>query len=121
MLTIGTMPILLTIVSKLDLTPIMDAMKDIDIFNGAETKTDALSQLKGEKMATFIAELFAAVAPQLGKIAEDIPVLVAAYKDISVDEAKKLDLADTFAEIYADEGIRTFFTRALRRKAEQIA
>lgn len=121
MLTIGTMPILLAIISKLDFTPIMEAIKGIDVFNGAETKTDALSQLNGEKMATFIGELFSAVAPQLGKIADDIPVLVAAYKDITVDEAKKLDLADTFAEIYADEGIRTFFTRALRKKAERTA
>lgn len=121
MLTIGATPVLMTIISKLDLKPVMEVLKGLDIFNDAENKADALKQLHGDEMATLIAELFSALAPQLGNIAEDIPKFVAAYKGVSTENAEKLDLADVVGEIYSDEGIRTFFTRALRKKAEQTA
>lgn len=119
MLTIEAVPILFTIISKLDIKPIITVLKGIDIFDSAENTTDAMAQLSGEKIATLGAEIFAAVAPQLGKIANDIPEFVAVYKNVSLDEAKKLDLADVFNEIINDDGIRSFFTRALRRKVEQ--
>lgn len=121
MLTIGVTPILLTIISKLDLNPLIAALKNLEIFDGATNKDEALAQLSGEKLATVAAEMFAAVAPQLGKIANDIPEFVALYKDVSVEEAKKLDLAEVMNELLSDDGIRSFFTRALRKKAEQTA
>ena len=56
---------------------------------------------------------------KLGKIADDIPPLVAAYKGVSTDEASKLDAAEVIDEIIHDEGIVNFFAKALRRKAGQ--
>lgn len=115
MITIGTTPILLTIISKLDLNPLIHKLKSLDIFDEQQKEPS------GEQMAVLFAELFTAVAPQLGKIADDIPLFVSAYKEISLDEAKKIDLAEFINEVKNDEGIKSFFTTALRQKAEPDA
>ena len=62
-------------------------------------------------------EVIVAITPQLGKIADDIPPLVAAYKDVSLDEAKEYDAAEVINEIIYDDAIRNFFKLALRKKA----
>lgn len=121
MLTIGAMPILLKIVGKLDIKPIIPTLKNLDIFEEPKDKKDAMKQLSKEKMAVLGFEIFAELTPQLGKIAEDIPPLVAAYKGVSLDEAKKLDAAEVINDIINDDGIVTFFKRALLKKVEQGA
>lgn len=121
MLNVGTMPILLKIVAKLDIEPIIERLKGVDIFEDAESAEGALKQLSKEKLGILGAEVFAEIAPQLGKIADDLPQLVASYKDITVEEAKKLDAAEVINEIINDDGVTSFFKRALRKKAEQGA
>ena len=57
----------------------------------------------------------------VGKIADDLPPLVAAYYDISLEEAYKKDAAEVINDLINDEGIVSFFKRALRKKVEQGA
>ena len=122
MLTIGTMPIMLKIVGKLDIKPIIPKLKKLDIFEepkDAEDAKDALKKLSKEKVGVLACEVLAEITPQLGKSADDLPPLVAAYKGISVAEAQKLDAAEGINELVNDEGVRSFFKRALRKKAGQ--
>ena len=114
MLTIGTMPIMLKIVGKLDIKPIIPMLKNLDIFEepkDAEDAKDALKKLSKEKVGVLACEVLTEITPQLGKIADDLPPLVAAYKGISV--------AEVINELVNDEGVRSFFKRALRKKAGQ--
>lgn len=121
MLTIGTMPILLKIVGKLDIKPLIPMLKDLDIFEETEDKEGALAQLSKEKLGVLAFEIVGELAPQLGKIADDLPQLVAAYKGVSLEEASKLDAAEIINEIINDEGVRNFFKTALRKNAGQGA
>ena len=119
MLTIGTVPLLLKIVGKLDVKPLISAAKNADIFADVEGKEAALNELSKEKLGLLAFEIISELTPQLGKIADDIPPLVAAYKGVSTDEASKLDAAEVIDDIIHDEGIVNFFAKALRRKAGQ--
>lgn len=121
MLTIGTMPLLLKIVAKLDITPVIERLKGADIFEETDSKEGALKQLSKEKVGLLGAEVLMDITPQLGKIADDLPQLVAAYKGVSIEEANKLDAAEVINEIINDDGVTSFFKRALRKKAEQGA
>ncbi len=121
MLTIGAMPILLKIVGKLDVKPVVEKLKNIDIFDEPKDGEDALAQLSKEKLGVLAFEILGEITPQLGKIADDLPPLVAAYKDVTVEEAKKLDAAEVINEMIYDDGVKGFFKRALRKKAEQGA
>jgi len=121
MLTIKTMPILLTIVSKLDIKPVIEKLKTVDIFENTKNKKDAVKQLSKEKVGILAAEIITDLTPQLGKVADDLPQFVAAYKGVSLEEAMELDAAEVINEIINDEGVVTFFKRALRKKAEQNA
>jgi hypothetical protein len=121
MLTIKTMPMLLKIVAKLDMKPIIEKLKSADIFDEPTDAEDAAKQLSKEKTATLAFEMLAELTPQLGKIADDLPPLIAAYKGVTVEEAEQLDAAEVINEIIHDEGVTTFFKRALRKKVEQGA
>ena len=121
MLTIKAMPILLKIVGKLDIKPVVEMLKGLDIFEEAKDAKDAMLQFSREKVGVLACEIFAELTPQLGKIADDLPPLVAAYSDISVEEAEKRDAAEFINDIIHDEGIVSFFKRALRKKVEQGA
>lgn len=121
MLTIKTMPMLLKIVAKLDMKPVIEKLKGIDIFDEPINAEDAIKQLSKEKVATLAFEMLAEITPQLGKIADDLPPLVAAYKNITIAEAEQLDAAEVINELITDEGVKTFFKRALRKKVEHEA
>ncbi len=122
MLTIRTMPILLKIVGKLDLRPVIDVVKDLDIFDEPANKEDALRQLSDkEKMGKVGMEILSAITPQLGRIADDILPLVAAYKKCTIEDAEDMDAAEVINEIINDDGVRSFFKTALRKKTETEA
>lgn len=121
MLNIATLPLLLKIIAKLNMSPIIEKLKTVDIFEDAKDAKDAKKQLSREKVGVVAMEIFAEITPQLGKIADDLPELVAAYKGVSIEEAKKLDAAEVINEIINDEGILSFFSRALRKKVERTA
>lgn len=113
MIKISAIPVLTRIVSKLDLKPVMDKLKEIDIFSDKQTGVTK------EQAGILAFELIAAISPQLGKIGEDIPEFVALYKGVSIAEANELDFAAVIGELIADEGIKSFFSTALRQKAGQ--
>lgn len=118
MLNIKSMAILLKITSKLDITPVLNALKEADIFEDAKNPQEALAQLTAEKAGTLAFNVIAEIAPQLDTIATFLPQLAAAYKSVPIEEAVELDALEVIDEIIHDEGIRAFFSRAVRRKVK---
>ena len=120
MLNINALPILLKMVSKLDIKPVIKSLKELDIFDDtADTPDKALNELSGEKAVECALEALNAILPQLDKIADYIPEFVAMYKNVPIEEAGQFDAFEVIEELIHDEGIRGFFIRALRKKVEQ--
>ena len=118
MLNIKSMQILLRITSRLDLTPVIDTLKEADIFAEAKTKEDALAQLTTEKAGELAITAISALLPQLDTVADFLPDLAAAYKGITPEEANSLDAFAVLDEIIHDEGMTAFFKRLLHDKAK---
>lgn len=114
MLRIATIPHLMKIVAKLDIKPVIEQLKEVDIFDNDKA---AAKQLDKEKVGILGMEVLIAITPQLGKIADDIVLLAAAYKNVSREEAESLDAFEIIGEIAHDEAILNFFKSALRKKA----
>ena len=121
MLNIKTLPLLLKVLARIDIKPVIDRVREMDIFKDAKNPQAAMKQLKSDKAVEVASEVVAEILPQLDKIADFIPEIVAAYKGVTVEEAEKMDAGEVISEIIADEGIRSFFSRALRRKVEQVS
>ena len=119
MINIGAMQILMKITARLDLTPVIDVLKSADVFTDAKDKKEALQQLTSEKAGELAVTAISALLPQLDVIADFLPELVSRYKDISIEDAAKLDAFEIIEEIVHDEGMISFFKRALRGKAKQ--
>ena len=113
MIKVSMLPIMTRMVSKLDLTQVIEQLKNLDIFE------DGKVNITAEQAGILAFEIFAGLLPQMDKIGVDIPEFVALYKGIPIEEANELDIADLIAEIKNDEGIISFFKRALRKKVEQ--
>ena len=118
MLRIATIPHLMRIAAKIDLKPVIEQLKEVDIF---DDKKPATKQLSKEKLGVLGMEALTAVTPQLGKIADDLVPLIAAYKNVSLEEAEGLDALEVISEIAHDKAIRNFFKSALRKKAAPSA
>lgn len=119
MLKIKTIPVLSRIISKLDVKPIVEKLKAADIFKSTGSKSEALAEIKGEKAVELGFELIAEITPQLDKIGDDFPEFVSLYKGVTIEEAGEYDLAEIVNELINDEGIRNFFSVALRKKVER--
>lgn len=119
MLNVQTMQTLLRITSRLDLTPVIDVLKDADIFTDAKDKKEAIQQITSEKAGELAVTAISALLPQLDAVADFLPELVARYKGISIEDAAKVDAFEVIGELIHDEGMTSFFKRALRGKAKQ--
>ncbi|RGG72151.1 hypothetical protein DWW95_04970 [Ruminococcus sp. AF17-6LB] len=119
MLNIKSMAILLKITAKLDIKPVIDKLKNLDIFAEAKSPDEAMKQLTKEKAAIVGAEMFAAILPQLDSVSDFLAEFVAAYKGVSVEEAEKLDAIEVIKELIGDCGVLNFFSSALRKKVER--
>lgn len=119
MLNVQTMQTLLRITSRLDLTPVIDVLKDADIFTDAKDKKEAIQQITSEKAGELAVTAISALLPQLDAVADFLPELVARYKDISIEDAAKVDAFEVIDELIHDEGMTSFFKRALRGKAKR--
>ena len=119
MLNVQTMQTLLRITSRLDLTPVIDVLKGADIFTDAKDKKEAIQQITSEKAGELAVTAISALLPQLDAVADFLPELVARYKGISVEDAAKADAFEVIDELIHDEGMTSFFKRALRGKAKQ--
>ena len=77
MLTIGTMPIMLKIVGKLDIKPIIPMLKKTLIFSRSRktqrTQKTLSRNFQKKKVGVLACEVLAEITPQLGKIADDLP------------------------------------------------
>jgi hypothetical protein len=113
MLRIATTPYLMKIVAKIDLRPVIEKLKDNDLFDNDKPVSE---QLDKEKLGIIGMDILSEITPQLGKIADDIVPLVAAYKNVSVEDAENLDALEMISEIINDEGIVSFFKSALQKK-----
>ncbi len=92
MLNIKSMAILLKITAKLDIKPVIDKLKNLDIFAEAKSPDEAMKQLtKKEKAAIVGAEMFAAILPQLDSVSDFLAEFVGGFKGVSVEEAEKLE------------------------------
>lgn len=121
MLKIKTIPVLTRMIAKIDLKPILNTLKNADIFDKTDNKADVMKQLTKEKAAELAFAMLGEITAQLDKIGDDIPEFVALYKGVSIEEAGEFDIAEIINEVINDDGIRTFFLRALRKKAERVA
>ncbi len=119
MLKVATIPVLTRMLAKIDITPIIERLKGIDIFKAPESAEEAKKELDPEKVGVVGAEIIAEIMPQIDKIGADIPEFIALYKGVSLKEANELDFAVVLNELINDSGIRSFFSVALRRKVEQ--
>jgi hypothetical protein len=112
------MSILLKITSRLDITPVIDVLKNADIFTDAKSKEEALAQLTTDKAAELAFSAISAILPQLDTVADFLPALAAAYKGVTLEEANTLDAFTVLDEIIHDEGMISFFRRLLHDKAK---
>ena len=121
MLTIETVPQLFKIISKIDAKPIIEKLKNLDVWDDSKIDENGnpVREIDREKVGVLAFEIITDITPQLGKIGGDIPEFIAIYKSISVEEAKRLDFAEVINELINDEGIVNFFKRALKKKIEQ--
>jgi hypothetical protein len=119
MLKVATVPVLTRMLAKLDISPIVERLKKVDIFKTPEDAKEAVKELDPEKVGVVGAEIIAEIMPQIDKIGVDIPEFIALYKGVSIKEANELDFAVVLNELINDEGIRSFFSVALRRKVER--
>lgn len=119
MLKIKTIPVLSRIISKIDLKPVIRALKNADIFDKSENAKEAVKQLNKEKAAELAFEIISEITPQLDKIGEDLPEFVSLYYGITREEADEKDFGEVVNDLIHDEGIRGFFSTALRKKVER--
>lgn len=119
MLKVKSMPALVSIVGKLDIKPIVEKLKNIDIFDSAKNADEAKAQLTSEKIAEIGFEVIAEIAPQLPKISGDIVELIATHNNVTIEEAGELDLIKSIKDLVTDSGVMSFFSELLRKKAER--
>lgn len=106
---IKMLPILLNIVSKIDLNPVLKRIQEVKISG----------DLTDEKKTELGMEILGCLLPQLGNISEDIIPFVAAIKNVTEEEASEIDIMDIITEISSNKAIQDFFTYALSKKIEQ--
>ena len=71
-LKVKTLPVLSRIIAKLDVKPVIQTLKNADVFKGAKDKKQAVEELKGEKAMELGFEIIAEITPQLDKIGDDL-------------------------------------------------
>lgn len=121
MLKIGMLPVLMRMVSKLDLKPIIERLKKLDIFDveNMEQNSEAAPKITAEQAGELAFEIIAELTPQLDKIGEEIPEFVAQYEGISVEEAKNRDIFEVIKKLKEEKGIVNFLSLALKKTTGQ--
>ncbi len=121
MLKIGMLPVLMRMVSKLDLKPIIQKLKKLDIFDDANTEQngETAPKITAEQAGELAFEIIAELTPQLDKIGEEIPEFVAQYEGISIEEAKNRDIFEVIKKLKEEKGIVNFLSLALKKTTGQ--
>lgn len=110
---IKCLPILLNIVSKIDLAPIIDSIKQYDV------KPTDVKKISEETKIEIGMIILQNILPQLGKFQEDIIPLVAILKNVPEDVAAELDTIEVVKELLENKVMISFFSSALKKKIEQ--
>ncbi len=118
MLTFKAIPHLLKIISKIDISVCTEKLKTADISTVNEKSEKEIDR---EKVGVLAFEIIGELTPQLAKIADDIVPFIAAYKNISIEEAENLEVTTVLGEVFADSGVMSFFRNSLRPKAGPAA
>lgn len=118
MLKIKTIPVIMRITSKLDLAPVIAAVKELNDFKPADNTAEAAQQLAERKVELGLA-VIGSITPQLGAISDDIVELIASYEGVSLEEAGDLDAVEEIKKIAGDAGIANFFKSALQAGNKQ--
>ena len=107
------LPKLFQIIAKLDLKPLVNKLKELDLGDLKEGK------LAEEQYLVLFTEVITELLPQFDKIANDIIPFFAIYNGISEEEAKKLDAGEEISKLINDGAFVNFFKSALRKRVEQ--
>lgn len=91
----------------LDVRGLVAGLDDIDVSAFTSTGSSDEKVAEGTKLAMLIFEL---ILENLEEAAEPFVELVAAWKDIPIEEAEKLDLIATIKEMLADTGVLGFLS-----------
>ncbi len=118
MLTFKAIPHLLRIISKIDISVCTEKLKTADI---STVNEKGEKEIDREKVGVLAFEIIGELTPQLAKIADDIVPFIAAYKNISIEEAENLEVKSVLSEILSDGGTVSFFLNSLHRKTEPTA
>ena len=113
MIKTKALPVILRVVSKLDLKPIIAKLKGLDL------KSVESGALSSEDAGILAFEVFSEIIPQLGKIENDIVQLIADTRDITIKEAEQISAIDALQELFSDKELIDFFKSALTKKAER--
>lgn len=110
MIRTKAIPIILRITSKIEIKPIIEKFKNIDI-----KSVEKDGELSNEDKAILFFEFVSELAPQLGKFENDIVPLVAALEDVSEDDAGNLDFFEVLKKAFENESLLSFFKSALMK------
>lgn len=120
MLKVKNIPIVLNIVSKIKVKPVIEELKAngmFDMINSAAEIKDK-EGAKG-KYVEIVLALLSTILPNLADISDDLVELIAAYKDVSKEEAGEMDAMEVLKEMLTDTGLMNFFMSAMRSAAQK--
>ena len=110
---VESLPILLNMVSKIDLNGIIEDIKGLNL------KSSNLNEMSDSSKAELGLMIVNRLLPQLGNISEYIIPLVAILKNVSQEEAKELDLLEVVKDLLNNQKLVSFFSSALKNKIGQ--
>lgn len=113
MIKTKALPVILRVVSKLDLKPIIERLKKLDL------KSVESGTLSSEDKAILAFEVLSEFIPQLGKIDGEILQLIADTRDITLKEASEINIIDALHGLFADEDLIAFFQSWMKKLAQQ--
>lgn len=112
MIKAKALPVILRTVSKLELKPIIERLKKVDL---KSVESGALSK---EDQAILAFEVFSEFLPQLGKIDGEILQLIADCRDITIKEASELNIIEALQGLLADEDLMAFIQSLMKKSVQ---
>ncbi len=110
MIRTKAIPIILRVTSKIEIKPIIEKFKNLDL-----KSLDNGGTMSDEDKAILFFEFVSEIAPQLSKFENDIVPLVAALEDVSEEEAGNLDFFEVLKRAFENESLLSFFKSALTK------
>ena len=112
MIKAKALPVILRVVAKLELKPIIERLKKVDL------KSVESGALSSEDKAILAFEVLSEFIPQLGKIDGEILQLIADTRDITIKEASELNIIDALQGIFMDEDLIAFIQSLMKKSVQ---